>query len=175
MEKIMETKRLFARKLNSGDFDNLSDILKDIEVMYAWEHAFSDDEIKEWINNNIKRYEEDGTGYFAIIEKETGNFIGQAGLHYSMLDNKKVLEIGYIIMKKFWNLGYAYEASEGFIKFAFDNMGKEELFAFIRPENYRSSGLAEKLGFVKTSSYVKNYKGKNMVHDIYILKKDNRH
>ena len=173
MKRIVETERLFARELTNEDFSELSGILQDIEVMYAWEHSFSDDEVKEWINNNIKRYKESGTGYFTVIEKETGNFTGQAGLHYSMVENKKILEIGYIFGKKFWNLGYAYEIAGAFIKYAFDYTGEKEIYALIRPENYRSSRLAEKLGFTKSSSFVKCYKGKEMVHDIYVLKKDN--
>ena len=56
MKRIVETERLFARELTNEDFSELSGILQDIEVMYAWEHSFSDDEVKEWINNNIKRY-----------------------------------------------------------------------------------------------------------------------
>ncbi len=171
MEKMPETERLIIKELTYEDFDNLSEMLKDIEVMYAWEHSFSDDEIKKWIDNNIKSYREDKTGYFTIIEKKSGKFVGQAGLHYSMIPDKKILEIGYIIMKKFWNMGYAYEAGKVFIDYAFDKMGEKEIYALIRPENYRSSGLAEKLGFKKKDFFIKNYNGKDMVHDIYILKK----
>ena len=53
MEKILETERLVIRKLIYEDFDKLSEILKDIDVMYAWEHSFTDDEVKEWIDRNI--------------------------------------------------------------------------------------------------------------------------
>ena len=93
MEKIIETERIFLRKLNFEDFYKLSEILKDIEVMYAWEHSFSDGEIKEWIENNIRKYGEDKTGYLAVIDKKTKDFVGQAGIHYSIVNNKKILEI----------------------------------------------------------------------------------
>ena len=175
MEKISETERLVIKEVTYEDFNNLSVMLKDLEVMYAWEHSFSDEEVKEWIDNNIKSYREDGTGYFTIIEKESGRFAGQAGLHYSVVQDKRILEIGYIFMKEFWNKGYAYEAAKFFIKQAFHKMEEKEIYALIRPENYRSSGLAEKVGFVRESSFIKHYGGKDMVHDIYILRKDNRH
>ena len=77
-------------------------------------------------------------------------------------------------MKEFWNKGYAYEAAMFFIKQAFHKMEEKEIYALIRPENYRSSGLAEKLGFNKISSFVKRYKEKDMIHDIYILSKDSK-
>ena len=174
MEKIPESERLVIREVTYKDFDNLSLMLKDLEVMYAWEHSFSDEEVKEWIDNNIKSYIEDETGYFTIIEKKSGRFAGQAGLHYSVVQDKKILEIGYIFMKEFWNKGYAYEAAEFFLKQVFYKMEEKEVYALIRPENYRSSRLAKKLGFNKISSFVKRYKEKDMIHDIYILRKDSK-
>ncbi len=80
MCKILETERLIIRKLSQNDFDDLAIMLKDVDVMYAWEHGFSDEEVQEWLNNNIKRYEETGMGYFAAINKETGKLVGQIGL-----------------------------------------------------------------------------------------------
>ena len=76
-------------------------------------------------------------------------------------------------MKKFWNKGYAYEAAGALIKYVFDSTEEKIIYALIRPENYRSSKLAKKLGFIPESSCIKNYKGKEMLHDIYILRKDN--
>ena len=172
MEKILETEKLVIRKLTYGDFDKLSDILKDIDVMYAWEHDFSDVEVKEWIDRNISRYEKDETGYFSLIEKNTGELVGQAGLHYSIVNEKRILELGYIIMKKHWNKGYAFESAKALINFAFDILNEKEVYALIRPENTRSVKLAEKLGFVLVSSYLKYYNGKDMIHNIYILEKD---
>jgi ribosomal-protein-alanine N-acetyltransferase len=170
MEETLETQRLLIRKYTPLDFKALSKMLKDIDVMYAWEHSFSDKEVREWIDNNINRYEKDKTGYFSVIEKKTGNFTGQAGLHYSMLENRKILEIGYIFAKEFWNMGYAYESAKKLINYAFLVLNVKEIYALIRPENFRSAGLAKKLGFLKESSFLKHYMGKDMVHDIYILR-----
>ena len=77
-------------------------------------------------------------------------------------------------MKEFWNKGYAYEAAKVFIQQTFDKTEEKEIYALIRPENFRSSGLAEKLGFKKISSFIKKYKEKDMIHDIYILRKDSK-
>ncbi|MGI5857046.1 MAG: GNAT family N-acetyltransferase [Candidatus Merdivicinus sp.] len=40
----LETERLFLREMTSEDFQGLCGILQDPEVMYAYEHAFSDEE-----------------------------------------------------------------------------------------------------------------------------------
>ena len=77
---IFETERLFARKLTRKDFQGLCRILQDPEVMYPYEHAFSDGEVTEWLERQLLRYEKDGFGLWAVILKKTGQFIGQCGL-----------------------------------------------------------------------------------------------
>lgn len=43
VEKVYETERPFFRKQTHNDFDELCVFLQDVEVMYAWEHAFTGD------------------------------------------------------------------------------------------------------------------------------------
>lgn len=76
---ILETKRLVLRRLTRGDIDEVSSILGDIEVMYAWEKVFSREEAAEWIDKNLRRYEEDGYSYFIAHEKEGGGCVGLMG------------------------------------------------------------------------------------------------
>ena len=40
---IIETERLILRNLSYDDYDDLILMLKDKEVMYAYEHSFSDE------------------------------------------------------------------------------------------------------------------------------------
>ena len=46
---IIETERLLVRKLTNDDFDTLLTIMGKPEVMYAWEHGFSEDDVQDWI------------------------------------------------------------------------------------------------------------------------------
>ena len=50
---ILETERLYLRKMTYDDLDSLRAILCDPEVMYAYEHAFDDDEVNEWLENSL--------------------------------------------------------------------------------------------------------------------------
>ena len=47
----------------------------------------------------------------------------------------------------------------------------DEVIAEIRPENKKSRRVAERLGMTISGSFVKTYKGKEMPHLIYVLKK----
>lgn len=47
---ILETQRLTLREMTQDDYADLCKILQDKEVMYAYEHAFSDEEAQAgWI------------------------------------------------------------------------------------------------------------------------------
>jgi len=59
---ILETDRLFLREMKQSDFDSLCRILQDEDTMYAYEGAFSDDEVQEWMNKQISRYQKWGFG-----------------------------------------------------------------------------------------------------------------
>lgn len=53
---LIESTRLFLRKMSQSDFNALCKILQDEEVMYAYEGAFSDKEVQEWLDRQIMRY-----------------------------------------------------------------------------------------------------------------------
>lgn len=116
---ILETKRLYLRELTPADFKDLAEILQDKEVMYAYEHSFSDEDVQIWLNRQINRYTKYGFGLWAIILKETNEMIGQAGLTLQPFEEKEVLEIGYLLKKRFIHLGYAREAANGCKQYAF--------------------------------------------------------
>lgn len=58
----VQTERLYLRKMQQSDFSALCKILQDEEVMYAYEHAFSDQEVQEWLERQMKRYQDYGFG-----------------------------------------------------------------------------------------------------------------
>ena len=168
---IVETERLKIRQLNSIDMDAMFSMMKKPEVMYAWEHGFSRSETRKWLNRQYTRYHKDGYGYYAVISKESGRLIGQAGLITSELHDEPIVEIGYIFDDSVWGHGYAIEAARACVALAFNRFGIEKLYATIRPENEASVKVAVKLGMQKTGQYIKVYRDKEMPHDIYELEK----
>ena len=50
---ILETERTYLRKIEQSDFSALCKILQDKEVMYAYEHAFSCEEVQEWLDKQL--------------------------------------------------------------------------------------------------------------------------
>ncbi|WP_290776437.1 GNAT family N-acetyltransferase [Anaerofustis sp.] len=167
INKILETSRLILREICPNDYSAISMILQDSEVMYAWEHAFSNTEVIEWIEENIKRYDRDGYGYWAVIEKESNDLIGLCGLMVERVDYEVYTGIGYIFKKDIWGKGYAFESALGCMDYAFKVLNLTEVTAQIRTENISSIKTAEKLGMRVKKEFIKKYKGKEMPHLLY--------
>lgn len=161
---IFETERLFARKLTRKDFQGLCRILQDPEVMYAYEHAFSDGEVTEWLERQLLRYEKDGFGLWAVILKKTGQFIGQCGLTMQDWDGRRVPEIGYLFQKAYWHRGYATEAAKGCKKYAFETLRLPRVYSIIRDNNLPSQKVAQRNGMQVCGKQIKQYYGMEMPH-----------
>lgn len=92
-----------------------------------------------------------GFGYWVIIEKATGEFVGEIGFAdfqremQPSMDNKA--EMGWVLSPNFHGKGYAREASEAALAWAEGNISRQ-VCCIIAPENAPSIRLAEKNGFV---------------------------
>jgi len=172
MKTIIETERLYLREFVKNDYSDLCEILQDIDVMYAFEHAFSKEEVENWYNKNIDRYKEDGFGLWAVINKNTNDFIGQCGLTLQHINEKEYLEIGYLFKKKNWHKGYATEAALGCKKYGFETLNADKLFSLIKENNIASQNVAKRIGMVKIDEIMKHYYNMDMLHYIFEARKE---
>jgi len=164
---VIVTPRLILRKITIEDYLEISKILQDIEVMYAWEHAFSDEEVRAWINENIMRYDRDGYSYWAVIKKCTSDLVGMCGLIVENAADEDYIGIGYIFNKAFWHQGLAFESANACKNYAFFNLNISELTAQIRPDNFHSRNVAEKLSMSVVKNFNRLYRGKMVPHILY--------
>lgn len=164
---ILETERLRLREMTQDDFTDLCKMLKDGEVMRAYEHAFSDIEAQEWLDKQLMRYKTDGFGLWAVLLKSSGELIGQCGLSWQDCDGKQVVEIGYLFQRAFWHKGYATEAAKACKEYAFDKLEISEVYSIIRDTNTASIAVAERNGMECHGSFTKHYYGIDMPHLIF--------
>ena len=161
---VLETERLVLREMVPDDFDALCRTLQDAEAMYAYEGAFSDAEVRAWLDRQIARYRDDGIGLWAVELKETGEFIGQCGLTWQDFDGGRVMEVGYLFERAFWHNGYATEAARACRDHAFDVLGADEVFSIVRDTNEASLAVAHRNGMRQCGALVKHYRGVRMPH-----------
>lgn len=53
LKELFKTERLYLREMEQADFHSLCKILQDEDTMYAYEGAFSDEEVQEWLDRQI--------------------------------------------------------------------------------------------------------------------------
>ena len=166
---ILETKRLYLREMNPSDFNSLCRILQDEKAMYAYEGAFSDQEVQEWLDRQIYRYQKWNFGLWAAVLKETDKMIGQCGLTMQQWKDQEVLEIGYLFERSHWHQGYATEAAKAWKQYAFEKLNASEVCSIIRDSNTASQNVAMRNGMVMKDQWIKHYKGVDMPHYRYVV------
>lgn len=166
---ILETERLYLREMKQSDFKSLCKIMQDKETMYAYEGAFSDTEVQEWLDRQIFRYQKWGFGLWAVILKETDEMIGQCGLTMQHWKDREVLEIGYLFQRLFWHKGYAVEVAKACKKYAFEVLNADEVCSIIRDTNTASQNVAIRNGMIAVDNWIKHYRGVDMPHYRYVV------
>jgi ribosomal-protein-alanine N-acetyltransferase len=141
---MFETYRLILRKLDEKDVDAIFAMRSDPEVMRFIREPQNRIETINWLNLVSSRWESDHIGFCAIVEKQTGKFVGWCGLW--RLKETSELEIGYAIAKNAWRKGFATEAAQVFLSYAFEQLKSDKIVAVAEPENVSSRRVMEKLG-----------------------------
>ena len=151
---MLETDRLILRDLQESDLPALIALNQDPEVMQYFPKPYSQAEslrLYQGIQDEVKAY---GYSLWAVEEKSCQEFIGLVGLHHSDLRifaGKEAVEIGWRLRKEFWNRGYATEAAQACLDFAFQQAGLSEVYSFTSLLNQLSQKVMQKLSmeFVK--------------------------
>jgi ribosomal-protein-alanine N-acetyltransferase len=97
-----------------------------------------------WITAQFDRYENQGLGHLAIELKETGEFIGMAGIIPRDLNEINYYEIAYSFKPRFWGNGYASEAAQQLKKFGRESGLSEHYISIIDLDNFPSQKVARK-------------------------------
>lgn len=145
----LQSDRLVTRYLTRHDFEAWSEFLNDPLATALFPASFfppDQNPAEIWIERQLTRYQEKLYGVQAILNKSTGDFLGQAGLILQEVDGIKELEVGYHMLRKYWGMGYAPEAARLFIDFAFSNQQSDSVISIIDVRNIKSQRVSEKNG-----------------------------
>jgi RimJ/RimL family protein N-acetyltransferase len=157
-----ETERLLFRRITEQDFDTWLAFCKypdSLKYIFSQEQLKVEDPIERcriWFNRVYNRYENGLGGMNALIEKQTGSFVGQCGLLIQTIDDIEELEIGYSLMPAFRGKGYASEAAIKCKEFALENNYATSLISVIVPENADSIKVAMNNGMKLDKTTISN-------------------
>jgi RimJ/RimL family protein N-acetyltransferase len=144
----LTTERLVLRPLEESDLDAFTELHLEPEVRrsLALPRTYSRSDAWRSIAQWRGQWELRGSGQWAVTERATGLFVGRAGLHRPEVPDWPGLEVGWALRPAHWGKGYATEAGRRSIAYAFAEIGVDEVFSVIRPENERSEAVARRLG-----------------------------
>ncbi len=153
MPRGLTTERLVLRPYTEADIDTAYALFEGDAQVYGFDPGFARtrEQRAAIVRRHIAENEEDGEGTLAVTLKDSGQFIGQAGLQLYVLPcgpfATPEAELYYKLGRAFWGQGYAEEACRALIRFASEEMNLLRLVTITQSDNRRSIDLLKRLGF----------------------------
>lgn len=145
-----ETERLVLRRFTTDDVDNLVDLDGDPAVMLRINggrptpRAEIEGDYLPAFLGYYRRFA--GYGFWAVIEKATGEFLGWVHFRPQQHDDADDPELGYRLKKSAWGKGFAAEASRAVIDRGFRDFGVRRVHAETMAVHTGSRRVMEKCG-----------------------------
>jgi ribosomal-protein-alanine N-acetyltransferase len=143
---ILETERLILRRQLASDVPDLVDLWADPEVTRYLGGPRDRDWLQSVFQETAQNPYAEQYDLWPLIEKETGQIVGNCGLLDKEVEDEVEIEINYILAVSAWGKGYATEIGQALTQYAFENMGIERLIALLDLENAGSERVALKIG-----------------------------
>ena len=140
-----ETERLTFRELLETDFNEWMKFCEDpssLKYIRPTGDESAEEKCKFWFQKVFHRYNNNLGGMNVLVEKNSGQIVGQCGLLIQTVDDIEELEIGYSLMPAQRGKGYALEAARKCRDYAFENRLRESLISIIHIDNEKSKNVA---------------------------------
>ncbi len=146
----LTTDRVVLRPFVPEDIDALA--VLHAEESFWWyplRAGMTRDQTSLFLDRMLARYESDGFGIEALIERASGRMIGWAGLavpHF-LPEVLPAVEVGWRLSRDQWGKGLATEAGAAAVDFGFTQGGLTRIVSIYEPENVASGRVMARLGF----------------------------
>jgi RimJ/RimL family protein N-acetyltransferase len=156
VEVFLETPRLVLRRFTEADEDNVVELDSDPEVMRYLtggrptpRREIREEVLPAWLGYYER---EAGYGFWAAVEKSSGDFLGWFHLRPKPGAQPDEPELGYRLRRSAWGKGYATEGSRALIHKGFTELGVRRVVASTMAVNLASRRVMEKAGlrYVRT-------------------------
>lgn len=145
MRTILETQRLKLREFLEIDSENMFQLNSDPEVIrYTGDDPFSSVEEARLFIRHYDKYKKFGYGRWTILLRETNEYVGWCGLSYTV--DTKETDLGFRLLKKNWNKGFATEAAENCLMYGFQQLALKKIIGRAMKDNKASIRILEKIG-----------------------------
>lgn len=151
----INTERLILREYSNEDFPLFCSVYSDDEIMkFAYANKYkTENELSSYFNKVLSDYnktENRDACEFAVIEKNSSNYLGSADIYIQMKNSCGGLgEIGYFLLQTSWGQGYATEIATALTSFCFNELKFHKVCASCNALNTNSENVMKKIGMTK--------------------------
>ena len=177
MKYLFSSERLHFRGWQEADLRDLTEINGDEIVMQYFPRTQSQEDTEKFIGRMQNELIQSKHCYFAAIEKSSEKLIGFIGIStQDYVPNRGTfVDIGWRLGTEFWGKGYATEGALANLKYGFNHLGLEEIFAVAPKINGPSIHVMEKIGMDYKDEFLHpKLKGFEIIERcvLYSIKKD---
>ncbi|MEE3956003.1 GNAT family N-acetyltransferase [Peribacillus frigoritolerans] len=167
LNKTITSKRLVLRLFQKSDAVAVTKICNNYNIykntLYL-PYPYSIDDALSWIEHHLDNFNANKSYEFAITDKESGELYGAIALSNNQKFNNG--EIAYWIGGEFWGNGYATEAAQAILHFAFEEKQYHKVFARYFNSNPASGRVMQKLGLKKEGILIDHVRKENRFEDL---------
>lgn len=148
----LETDRLLIRPFTLADLDAAHSVLEGHPDVWRFDPGRRQTRAqrRDELQYRIWQYYRNGFGCMALARKEDGALIGYCGLQLYLWQREGLstpeMELFYKLGRDFWGQGYAFEAAQAVVHYAFDTLRIPRIVSWSLRENERSVNLLQRLG-----------------------------
>ena len=171
-----ETERLILREITNEDIYAMFELDSNPDVhKYLGNRPVKTIEASEKLIDAIKlQYSERGIGRWAVINKQTNEFMGWSGLRLyneneSFNGYTNFYDVGYRFIPKFWGKGYATESGKAAIAYAFTTLKLKTVYGITDIDNAASHKALLKIGLTYIEDFY--YEKENLMLRWYKIEK----
>jgi [ribosomal protein S5]-alanine N-acetyltransferase len=145
----LETERLLLRGFATEDAEDVRRLAGAREIAEGTltiPHPYPEGAAEEWISTHSARWEREEGLNLAIERKDDGVLVGAIGLGIEQEHSRA--ELGYWVGLPYWREGYATEAGGEVVRYAFEELELNRVYAFHFTRNPASGRVLQKIGMV---------------------------
>ncbi len=152
------TPRLVLRRLTTGDWKDLLEVLSDEEVFrYMEGQPLGEEQVIRWLEHDsvVKLTTPDQLFYLGIEVRDGGRLIGYAALNFTD-PRRSQARLNICLNPKFHHKGFALEATDALIRFCFADIRLHRVTGCCDSRNTAACRLLENVGMRREGEFVKD-------------------
>jgi ribosomal-protein-alanine N-acetyltransferase len=145
----LKTERLLLRAFVLEDAPRVRLLAGEKEIAsntLAIPHPYEEGMAEAWIGTHQEGFDKGNLSTFAIVLRSSDELIGAIGL--TVNQEHANAELGYWIGKPYWNHGYCTEAAEEVLRYGFEQLDLNRIYATHLRRNPASGRVMKKLGMM---------------------------